>query len=97
MLEGRDSEIYVCCSKFKLDQGTLFMNLFSFKDFLSDFFYEETFFFKNFWIVMTFKVQVCKILTALVTVESKDILLYKWMGLLSLLTVVCRDFPALTL
>lgn len=49
------------------------MNLFSFKDFLSDFFYEETFFFKNFWIVMTFKVQVCKILTALVTVESKDI------------------------
>lgn len=73
------------------------MNLFSFKDFLSDFFYEETFFFKNFWIVMTFKVQVCKILTALVTVESKDILLYKWMGLLSLLTVVCRDFPALTL
>lgn len=71
MLEGRDSEIYVCCSKFKLDQGTLFMNLFSFKDFLSDFFYEETFFFKNFWIVMTFKVQVCKILTALVTVEVK--------------------------
>lgn len=73
------------------------MNLFSFKDFLSDFFYEETFFFKNFWIVMTFKVQVCKILTALVTVESKDILLYKWMGLLSLLTVVYRDLPALTL
>lgn len=73
------------------------MNLFSFKDFLSDFFYEETFFFKNFWIVMTFKVQVCKILTALVTVESKDILLYKWMGLLSLRTVVCRDLPALTL
>lgn len=73
------------------------MNLFSFKDFLSDFFYEETFFFKNFWIVMTFKVLVCKILTALVTVESKDILLYKWMGLLSLLTVVCRDLPALTL
>lgn len=58
---------------------------------------KKLFFFKNFWIVMTFKVQVCKILTALVTVESKDILLYKWMGLLSLLTVVCRDFPALTL
>lgn len=58
---------------------------------------KKLFFFKNFWIVMTFKVQVCKILTALVTVESKDILLYKWMGLLSLLTVVYRDLPALTL
>lgn len=32
---------------------------------------KKLFFFKNFWIVMTFKVQVCKILTALVTVEVK--------------------------
>lgn len=47
------------------------MNLFSFKDFLSDFFFmKKPFFFKHFWIVMTFKVLVCKILIALVTLES---------------------------